>query len=127
MSFLIHIETSRILTQAAVDTLHSSGLIEPWQINVVNGNQTANVEGLYCINETSMNSLSEELFIKLHQTEVLSIAYAQLFSMNQISVLADLGKIQEQMKSQAVNNVNVQSGIEGFRLSQDDGTLKFGF
>jgi len=127
VEFLTHIERSRLLTQAAVDALHSAGLIQPWPINVQNGDQTVIGEGLFHINEATLNALPVEGFLKLRHTGALSVAYAQLLSMNQLSILENLSRIQAQIKAQAVPQIKALTGLKGFRMSQEEGTIKFNF
>ena len=49
LNLLTQVERSRVATQAAVDALRGAGLIQPWPINLQQGNQAVAVEGLFRI------------------------------------------------------------------------------
>jgi hypothetical protein len=104
LNFLNQCEKNRKVTQAACQVLNKTGVIEKWNLQV---KQSENkdpvaVDGLYRISEKALNELDKETFADLRQNGALALAYAQLFSMNQISRLAELAKYhaQQQQKEQ---------------------------
>ena len=125
MNFCSQIELNRVATQTAVDALSAAGLVLPWPISAKNGDKSVAVKGLFKVDEAALNALPDEALLLLRTTGALALAYAQLLSMNQFNVLEKLSTMQQQLQSQAATHANEISGLEGFRLSQDDGKLNF--
>ena len=125
LELLSQVERSRMVTQAAVDALVAAGLIQPWPLSIQQGEQNVSVTGLYRIDEAGLNALETEAFLTLRRSGALPVAYAQLMSMNQLTVLQQLVQVQAKLQAQASTAVQTLAGLEGFGLSQDDGTLKF--
>ena len=125
LHFLTQVERSQLATQAAVEALRASGVIQRWPLNLQHGDQVAPVEGLFRIDEAALNELSDEGFLKLRSTGGLAVAYAQLLSMNQLAVLQRLEQMQMQLKAQAAAQINALSGLDSFNLFQDDATITF--
>lgn len=125
LNFLTQVERSQQATQAAVGALQASGLIQPWPLNLQQGDRVVPVEGLFRIDEAALNALPDEDFLKLRSTGGFAVAYAQLLSMNQLSALQKLDQIQAELKAQAAAQTKALSGLEGFNLFQDDGTITF--
>ena len=111
VNLLSETEQSRVVTQRLVDSLQAAELIQPWSLNLRQGEQTVPVEGLFRIDETAMNVLPDDNFLALRKAGALVLAYGQLFSMNQLSVLpkaAEVGarigaQLQAKASSQAVS------------------------
>jgi len=122
LEFCSQTELNRVATQAAVDALNVAGLVRPWPISAKNGDNAIAVEGLFKVDEAALNALPDEDFLLLRTSGALALAYAQLLSMNQFSVLEKLTAIQEQLQAQAATSI---SGLKDFRLSQDDDLLKY--
>jgi hypothetical protein len=87
-------ERSRGRTDAAVSALAEAGVIHPWGIRVKDGDKEQNVSGLFCVDEAAMNALSDDAFLRLRKASALPIAYAQLMSMGQLSMLERLAKLE---------------------------------
>ncbi len=121
LNLLTQIERSGIATQAAIAALDSAGLIQPWPLRLQQGSQpAAMVDGLFRIDEAAMNALCEESFLKLRGNGAFAIAYAQLLSMHQLSLLQRLDQVQTELKAQAEAQLSVLEN-----LFQDDGTITF--
>jgi len=71
------------------------------------------------------DALENEAFLTLRRSGALPVAYARLLSMNRLSVLQQLTQIQAKLKAPTPSVVKNLTGLKGFGLSQDDGTLKF--
>jgi hypothetical protein len=123
LDFLSEIERNEIATQAAVDALQAAGLIEPWPLSMQNGEKAVDVTGLFRIDESSLNVLDAELLKSLRDMGALALAYAQLFSINQLSALQMLQAAQANMQTQPA--VNAMTLPQDFTALQDSGTLKF--
>ena len=98
MNFLNQVEQNRAATHLAVASLAEAGVIMEWPLKIQDKDQEKPVTGLYRIDETKLNSLEDEKFLKIRRAGALPIAYAQLFSMGNIQNFAQLAKAQEQMK-----------------------------
>jgi hypothetical protein len=120
LNFLNECEKNRKITQAACQSLQQAGVIEKWllQIKQSEDQEPVQIDGLYRISEKALNELDKETFADLRKNGALALAYAQLFSMNQVSRLAELAKYhaQQQQKEQ-------EPDIE--QLFGDDAVLNF--
>lgn len=81
---------ARQLTHQICSVLAEHNLIEPWEITLNNGTEGLPVNGLYKVNETALNALSNEAFLTLRHANALPVAYAQLLSMQKLDVLTQL-------------------------------------
>ncbi len=125
---LVQVERSRTVTQTAVGALAAAGLIQPWPLSIQQGGQNAPVKGLYRLDEAALNALGNDAFLALRQAGALPVAYAQLFSQNQLGLLQQLVQVQAKLKVPApsgLQNLAGLKGLKGIGLSQDDGTVKF--
>lgn len=98
MNFLNQVEQNRVGTNLAVAALAEAGIFTEWTLKIKDGVQGKPVTGLYRIDETRLNALDDQSFLKIRKAGALPIAYAQLMSMGNIQNLAQLAKAQEQMK-----------------------------
>ena len=124
LNFLTQIKASRDVTEGAVNVLADAGLITPWEINLKQGEKVVPVKGLFRVDEAALNKLDDENFLTLRKAGGLAIAYAQLFSMNQLATLERLGKLRGQILEQQAANSKA-SNLTGFSLSKDEGSLMF--
>ena len=84
------LNSSRQLTQLICAALAEHNLFEPWPIILNDGVEDQTINGLYQINETVLNNLPSEAFLALRKIGALPVAYSQLLSMTNMSVLAGL-------------------------------------
>ncbi len=94
LNFLNECEKNRRVTLAACTALDTAGVIEKWplQIKQAEGQETLKVDGLYRISEKDLNEWDAEAFAGLRSHGTLGLAYAQIFSMNQVSQLVERAK-----------------------------------
>jgi hypothetical protein len=97
VDLLLESERSRKATEIAVSALAEAGVITPWPITVKTDEGEKPLTGLHRIDEPALNALGDEGFLKLRKASALPVAYAQLLSMGQLSVFADLAKLQVQL------------------------------
>jgi len=93
---------SRHLTRNICAVLAEHGIIQPWEVVLNNEGIEQPVNGLYKIDESAMNNLSGDAFLALRSAGALTVAYAQLFSMQKMGLIARLiqqSEIQTQAKS----------------------------
>jgi hypothetical protein len=101
MNFLNQVEQSRAATNLTVASLAEADVISEWPLKIQDGDQEKPVTGLYRIDETKLNTLEDEKFLKIRKAGALPIAYAQLFSMGNIQNFAQLTKTHEQLKTKS--------------------------
>ena len=110
LELLSQVERSRMATQAAVDALAAASLIQPWPLSIKQNEKNVAVTGLYRIDEPALNALGDEAFLSLRRSGALPVAYAQLLSMNQLSVLQRLSQIQAKLKAPTPSVVKISRG-----------------
>lgn len=125
--FLAQVERNRGATQAAVDALNSAGVIQPWPLQTEKDGAIVPVNGLFRTDEAALNALDAETFKGLGEKGALAIAYAQLISMNQLSVLEKLKPMREQLRAQA-QAAQQAAGVGELNLDflNSSGTISFG-
>lgn len=94
----------QLLTERACADLTEYNLIEPWEITIDNDGEKTPVKGLFKINETNLNNLSGESFLKLRNSQAITTAYAQLFSTKKLSHLASLFRTSHTLESKSSLN-----------------------
>lgn len=96
VDFLRHCDANREVTQRAVDVLASMNLIEVWPIQYRYSDRldTTRLSGIYRINQECLHGLEEKALKKLMECGALGLAYAQLFSMEQLQPLIARAKLQ---------------------------------
>jgi hypothetical protein len=94
--FLGRLAHDQTVTALAVAALQEAVVIKPWSLTVPLGDQQVSVGGFHCVDEKALNALDDATFLKLRKASALVIAYGQLLSMGQVSVLARLSLVQQQ-------------------------------
>ena len=122
--FLTQCDKNRQATARACRLLGDTGLIEPWPLKLERGEgqEPVTVQGLYRINEKALNALAAEAFAGLRQQGALALAYAQLFSTNQLSQLTERARFHEKHRAQHQPSENLDHFFDG-----DDEELTFDF
>ena len=95
--YLHILDRDQAMTQRAVSALAEANLIEPWPLTVPIGDDKVTINGLHRVNEPALQALDDAAFLKLRKAGSLAVAYGQLLSMAQVSVLTKLSMIQQQM------------------------------
>lgn len=121
LDFLTSCYSNRKLTQTACDTLAQAKVIQPWplRINKPGDDESVPVEGLYRVDEAALNSISRTTLAGLRGSGALAVAYAQLFSLNQLNQLSQRSEILGRQKAEIESKSNL-SGI-----FEDEGSLSF--
>jgi hypothetical protein len=123
VNFLQQLEQNRVVTDLAVATLASAGLLAPWPLTVAVDNQPQEVKGLHRVDEAKLNALEDEAFLKLRKSGALPIAYMQLLSMGQVELFTQLSRLQQQLAPAPVH-ANALSLDEIFAQAGND-TIQF--
>jgi len=97
MEFLRQIEANRAATELATASLAAAGVIEPWPLEVEVGGKKTALKGLHRINESALNQLDDETFLKLRRASALRLADAQIMSLGQLARFAQLTRLRQQL------------------------------
>ena len=124
LNLLSDFQVNLAVTQRAVNALDDAGLITPWALQIQQGEEVVPVAGLFNIDEAALNKLDDDDFLALRKANGLAVAYAQLLSMNQLTVLERLGELRGQnLAPQAANSK--PTNLTGFSLLEENGSLVF--
>jgi hypothetical protein len=94
LQFLVQVRRGNEAANGAAQALQAAGVIEPWPINVKDGETTRSVQGISRVNEAALNRLDDAAFLALRKAGALSVAYAQLLASQNLAVLERLGQVQ---------------------------------
>ncbi len=112
-------------TQVAVDALSEAELLVPWDLNVANPDPNRRLlRGLYCVDEVKLNALNSNLLPKLRDSNALSVAYAQIFSIPRTKILKNLYDLKYSVKT-LPGNLTQKKSINGLFGEPDKDSLKF--
>jgi len=118
--FLKQVYAGRVQADRVCKVLNEFDLIKPWEITINSDDGIPQkVEGLYCINETKLNSLDGNELFKLKNAGALAVAYCQLLSMQHVATLVDFAA----QKCQAEKLINKEQGVP--LLFAEIGALNF--
>ena len=124
LNLLSEIEANLAVTQSAVNALDDAGLIIPWELSLQEGEEVVPVTALFRVDEEALNKLNDDDFLALRKAQGLTIAHAQLLSMNQINWLEHLGQFRGHLvASQTANSED--TNLTGFNRSEENGSLTF--
>jgi len=112
------------VTQRGVNALDDAGLITPWALNLKQGEEVVPVTWLFHVDEEALIKLDDDDFLALRKAGGLTVAYAQLLSINQLTVLARLGQLRGQILATQTANSKA-TNLTGFSLSEENGSLMF--
>ncbi len=101
LEFLGQVSRSQDAADAACALLAQYGLLEPWPLKVRDGERERAVGGLLRVNEAALNTLSADALLALRSGGALALAYAQLLSMGNVSLLGQLAAAHAGAASQA--------------------------
>lgn len=123
LDFVSQCEHNREVTELACKALLDAGLITEWPISINRGEgmEPVTINGLHRVNEEALNSLDAVSFADLRSNGALQLAYAQLFSMAQVSQLTQ----RAEYLAKASANATAPSGLENLFSNDDSGTLNF--
>ena len=124
LNLLSEVGVNLAVTQAAVNALDDAGLITPWALKLQQGEEVVPVTGLFNVDEAALNKLDDEDFLTVRKAGGMAVAYAQLLSMNQLTVLERLGELRGQILSPQAANSKA-TNLTGISLSEENGSLVF--
>ena len=103
------------------NSLAEAGVIKPWQIKIKSEQGEQAINGLHHVDEAVLGGLPDEEFLKLRTA--LPIAYAQMLSVGQLGVFAQLATLHHQPTPPAVASLpdNLDSVLE----TLNDDTVRF--
>jgi hypothetical protein len=121
VGLLKEIEQNRATTELAMTDLAEAGVIQPWPLHIKEGDQEVAVKGLYRIDAAALAALDDETFLKLRRSSALTLAHAQLISLQTLGVFQQLRAVQERLAQQAKPLPSVSSLFP----TDDGGTIRF--
>lgn len=90
LEFLEKVANSRFATEHACDALAAEGLMASWPVQVTEEQgQTRTLDGLFRIDEASLNQLDGDALARLHQAGALALAYGQLYAQQAMGKLSE--------------------------------------
>lgn len=120
-NFLQAIRHSQEVTQKAVNALTQAGVIVPWPIEIKTGeSQTETIKGFYKIDRAALNALPAETLASLMKQDSLAVAYAQLFSTQQLNTLGKMLSLHKRAE-----NGGAEPDLDQVFGSADDDTFRF--
>jgi hypothetical protein len=91
LALLTQMEKDRQNAQKVCQLLAQHDLLEPWPLKAHDGDEVLEAKGLYRIAERKLYELEPAALAEIHKNGGLMLAFAQLFSMQQIHKLGKLG------------------------------------
>ncbi len=120
LDFLKKVEQNRSATERAVSALAEAGLMTEWPLKIKVEGTERPVSGLYMINESKLDSLDDQAFLKLRRSQSLPIAYAQLFSRGNIAMLEKLAGARGREMAQGPDEADIEKLFWGDDLIRFD-------
>ena len=120
---LIEIELDRKATEVAVGALNKAGVIRPWNLTVKSDRGEKQVQGLYHIDETALGALNNGEFVTLRKASALTIAYAQMFSTDQMLLLPMVARTHARLTP--TRSLPPQTPLERLIAENPDGLISF--
>jgi hypothetical protein len=121
MALLSEVERSRKATEVAMKALKEAGVICHWDVKVKTEEGERPVQGLHRVDEAALNGLDDAAFVALRKVSALTIAYAQLFSTDQMFMLPKLAQAQLPPAPPR----SVQTPLERLLAERPDGLIQF--
>ena len=119
IEFLVKLDNTKKVSIQICKSLSEHDLIKPWELTFELENKLAQVDGLFCIDETAFNELSNESYSKLRIAGAIPAIYCQLLSMQRISYLIEF--LQDKSKTDALQ----QGCALSFDGGDTDGNISF--
>ena len=119
IEFLSNLNAGLQTSARICKTLLEHELFKPWELQVQLEEGTKRVDGLFCIDEAALNTLSDETFVELRQSGALPIIYCQLLSMQRISELAQFAQAKSKAESPPPSK---ELNLDGVNM---DGNISF--
>jgi hypothetical protein len=100
LDFLSRLERNRRGTAEGCKALYDAQCIQPWPITVHSDSGEQKLQGFFRVDERALNGVSDEAFLAIRRAGGLPIAYAQLFSMQQLPLLGEMAAARAQHAKQ---------------------------
>ena len=92
VEFLQKTQTSQDIANRAARVLQEHQLLEAWPLKVRDGEQEQELHGLLRVNEAALNQADGDVLLQLRNAGALPLAYAQLLSMQNMQIIANLSQ-----------------------------------
>lgn len=121
LQFLLNTHQSMTTVANAAAALAAKGLLEPWPLTVKNDESERRVDGVSRVKESALAALSPDDLAELRDRGALALAYAQLISMGNLTLLSTLAQAHDRLQQANAARMTIP---EGSFLDEDDGNLK---
>lgn len=119
LQFLEKIHSNTVAAENICAIFNGHNLLIPWELKFEVGDRIHQVDGLFCIDETTLNKLPDSDFLALRDSGALLIAHCQLLSMQHVNDLIKRMHLLDQP-----NTTEVADEI-GFGIPSSDGNISF--
>lgn len=120
LTFLTEVHNSYEKTIQICTFLNKYNLFDDWNITVNRGSKKIELNGLYKINETILNSLDANSLFELQNVRALGLAYAHIFSILNVPLLGKLADHKDKLKQSPIDNINKVEEVFSY---EDDGNI----
>lgn len=121
LEFLANTHRSMQTAERAAAALGQKDVLEPWPLTIRDDNSEQQLGGVLRVSEAALNGLSPDDLVLLRDSGALAIAYAQLLSMGNISILSRLAQAHAEARERHAARLAIP---EGSFVPEDDGELK---
>ena len=91
LNFIHALKKDLEMTNRLVNELNQAELITEWKLSIKNEkNEDQSIKGLYTISEEKLNDLSNEHLCKLFKSKAIELAYAQIYSIDNLNKLVTI-------------------------------------
>lgn len=125
LDFLNQVQAGREQTARVCALLQQHGLIQPWPLKVHDADDVRAVEGLFRIDEGTLNALPADALLALRDGGALALAYCQLLSMQHLTKLGPLAQAHAQAAA-AQPLPQTPNGELDLEFLNKGGTISFG-
>ncbi|MFO1162423.1 MAG: SapC family protein [Reyranellaceae bacterium] len=94
---LVQFEQNRLATLRAVAALVEAGVVCPWAVKIEDGDREKTLARLHRVDEKALGDVGDDVFLRLRKAGAIAIAYAQLLSMAQLTVLSQLSDLRRRI------------------------------
>jgi SapC len=123
VDFLKGLDARRRTTNAAVSALAAASVLKPWPVVVKTEHGEQTISSLHCINETALNALADDVYLRLRASSALPIVYSQLLSMGMLNLLNRLAQAQNELMRRPTKDL--PESLDSIFKLQDDSIIKF--
>lgn len=120
LEFLQKTQSSQEIVCRAAGSLKEHQLLEPWPLKVRDGEQEQELNGLLRVSEAALNQAAGDVLLQLRNAGALPLAYAQLLSMQNMKVVANLSQEHARYRD---NQIRAQQAQPYYMKQEQDDSI----